>query len=129
MGKFPRAPIPGKVRLSDAEVLKEMQMPSVLSLLASRRVGHAMSLCCCPLDPLLGLLSAHDEHPDQSSSLVLRDLLVISSDFGLQAKLGDRGDQWPARVSDMILRPAKWKAMLARASTEDWWNDPSDGLD
>ena len=53
MGKFTRAPTPGKERLSDAEVLKEMRM----------------------------------------------------------------------------LRPAKWKAMLARARTEDWWNDPSDGLD
>ena len=89
-----------------------------------------MSLCRCPLDPLLGLLSAHDEHPDQWSSLVLRDILVISTrEFGLEAKLGDPGDQWPAWVSDMILRPAKWKAMLARARTEDWWNDLSDGLD
>ena len=105
MGKFPRAPTPGKERLSDAEVLKEMQMPSVSSPLASRRVGYAMSLCRCPLDPLLGLLSAHDEHPEQWSSLVLRG------------------------VSDMILRPAKWTAMLARARTEDWWNDSSDGLD
>ena len=78
----------------------------------------------------LGLLSAHDEHPDQWSSLVLRDLLVIStSEFGLEAKLGDPGDHWPVWVSDMILRPAKWKAMLARARTEDWWNDPSDRLD
>ena len=62
MGKFHRAPFTGKVRLSDAEVLKEMRMPSVLSLLSSRRVGYAMSL--------LGLLSAHDEHPDQWSSRV-----------------------------------------------------------
>ena len=89
-----------------------------------------MSATRCPLDPFLGLLSAHDEHPDQWSSLVSRDLLVIStSEFGLEAKLGDPGDQWPAWVSDMILRPAKWKEMLARARTEDWWNDPSDGLD
>ena len=29
----------------------------------------------------------------------------------------------------MILRLAKWKTMLAKARTEDWWNDPSDGLD
>ena len=77
--------------------------------------------------PLLGLLSAHDEHPDQWSYLVLRDLLVIStSEFGLEAKLGDPGNQWPAY---MILRPAKWKTMLAKARTEDWWNDPSDELD
>ena len=90
MGKFPRAPITGKERLSDAEVLKEMQMPSVLSLLASRRVGNAMSLCRCPVDPPLGLLSAHDEHPDQWSSLVLCGLLVIStSEFGQEADLGD----------------------------------------
>ena len=130
MGKFPRAPVPGKVRLSDAEVPKEMRMPSVLSLLASRRVGCAMSLCRCPLDPLLGLLSVHDEHPDHWSSLVLLDLLVIStSEFGLEAKLGDPGNPWPAWVSDMILRPAKWKTMLAKARTEDWWNDPSDRLD
>ena len=89
-----------------------------------------MSLCRCPLDPLLGLLSAHDEHSDQWSSLVLRDLLVIStSEFGLEAKLGDPGNQWPTWVSDMILRPAKWKTMLVKARTEDWWNDPSDELD
>ena len=64
--------------VSDAEVLKVMRMPSVLSLLASRRVGYAMSLCRCPLDPLLGHLSVHDEHPDQWSSLVFHELLVIS---------------------------------------------------
>ena len=128
--KFPRAPIPGKERLSDAEVLKELQMPSVPSLLASRRVGYAMSLCRCLLDPLLGLLSAHDEHPDQWSSLVLRDLLVITtSEFGQEAKLGDPFDDWPAWLSDMILRLSKWKTMLARARIEDWWDDPSDDLD
>ena len=125
-----RAPVPGKERLSDAEVLKKMQMPSVSSLIASRRVGYAMSTCRCPQDPLLGLLSAHDACPDQWSSLVLCGLLVIStSEFGLEAKLGDPGDHWPVWVSDMILRPAKWKATQARARTEDWWNDPSEGLD
>ena len=72
-GKIPRAPVPGKERLSGAEVLKKMKMPSAFSLIASRRVNHAMPLCRCPLDPLLGLLSAQDACPEQWSSLVLCD--------------------------------------------------------
>ena len=104
-------------------------MPSVSSLLASRRVGYAISLCCCPLDPLFGLLSAHDASPDQWSSLVLCDLRAIAvSEFGQGASLGDSFDDWLALVSDMILRPSKWKTMLARARTEDWWDDPNDDL-
>ena len=61
VGRFPS----GKERLSDAEVLEKMKMPSVFSLIESRRVNCTMSLCRCPLDPLLGLLSAHGACPDQ----------------------------------------------------------------
>ena len=89
MGRFPRAPVPGKERFSDGQMLKEMQMPSVSSLLASRRVGYAMSLCRCRLEPLLGLLSAHGAFPDQWSSLVLCDLRAIAvSEFEQVASLG-----------------------------------------
>ena len=67
-----------------------MQMPNVSSLIASRRVGFAMPTCRRPLDPLLGLLSAHDACPDQWSSLVLCDLRAIAvSEFGQEANLGD----------------------------------------
>ena len=67
---------------------------------------------------------------DQWSSLVLRDPLVIAtSEFGQEAKLGDPFDNWSAWVSDMVLRPGKWKTMLARARIEDWWDDPSDDLE
>ena len=54
-----------------------------------------MSLCRCPLDPLLEPPVCDDEHRDQWSSLVLRDLLVSStSELGLDAKLGDPSDHW-----------------------------------
>ena len=43
--------------------VEKMKTPSVFSLIASRRVNYAMSLCRCPLDPLLGLLSADDACP------------------------------------------------------------------
>ena len=67
---------------------------------------------------------------DQWSSLVLRVPLVIAtSEFGQEAKLADPFDNWPAWGSDMILRPGKWKTMLARARIENWWDDPSDDLD
>ena len=103
MGRFPRAPIPGKERLSVAEVLVQMKMPSVFSLIASRRVNYAMSLCRCPLDPLLGLLSAHDTCADQWSSLVVWDPRVIgASEFGQEAYLGDPSDNWPVWVSRTI---------------------------
>ena len=70
-----------------------------------RRASAAMSLCRCPLDPLLGLLSAHDASPDQWSSFVLCDLRAIAvSEFGQKARLGEPFDAWrraahPARVT------------------------------
>ena len=58
---------------------------------------------------------------------MLCDLRAIAvSDFGQEANLGDPFDDWPAWVSDMILRPGKRKTMLASARTEGWWDDPSD---
>ena len=76
---------------------KNVDAECLLSLIASRRVGYAMSMCRCPLDPLLGLLSAHDACADQWSSLVLCDLRAIAvSEFGQEANLGDPFDDWPA---------------------------------
>ena len=79
--------------------------------------------CHCtvvPLDPLLGLLAAHDVSRDKWSSLLLRNLQnVASSEVGQDAMLG--GPKW---VTDVILHVSTWTAMLTKAKCEDWWNDP-----
>ena len=49
-----------------------------------------MSPCRYPLDPLFGLLSAHDACPDLWLSLVLCDPRAITTgEFGQEGNLGD----------------------------------------
>ena len=45
---FPERTFLAKKRLSDAEVLKKMQMPNVSYLIATRRVDYELSMCRCP---------------------------------------------------------------------------------
>ena len=105
-------------------------MPSLCTLLASRSVRQAMSLYRCPVDPLLGLLAALDEPPDEWATLVLSDLQTIAAIvFGQEAKLEDPYHDWPEWVSDMILRPSAWEAMLSKACRENWWGDPTNTCD
>ena len=44
---FPKRPFLAKTRLSDAEMLKKMQMPNVSYPIASRRVGYELIMCRC----------------------------------------------------------------------------------
>ena len=43
--------------------------------------------------------------------------------------LGDPYHDWPKSVTDMILHPNTWKAMLTKAKLEDWWNDSTNACD
>ena len=85
-----------------------------------------MPLYRCPLGPLLGLVDAHDVSTDEWSTLVFRDLrIVASNEFGQNARLRDFHHDSPKWVTDIILHPKTWKAVMTKAKE----NDPTNACD
>ena len=121
MGRLHRAPVPGKERLADAEVLKKMQMPSVSlssrhAVLARQRQRQCAvvrwTLCSASCLPMMRApISCH-------LSCYVTYVSLLSANLEKKPILETPFDDWPAWVSDMVLRRGKWKTMLASARTD-----------
>ena len=113
----PRAPIPGRVRLSDEEVRVRAGVGSVESLLQQRRLGYVASLLRSPLPPLLALLQGTDDAPDSWSQLVLRDLRAVQAAMPQRTRLPDPADAPQARRNLANAGRSAWKAAARRVVT------------
>ena len=73
----PRAPIPGRRRCTDLQVLLDAQWPSIENRLQRRRLGYVKQLVLRPFNALLAVLQPHTEQRLPWCTQALEDLTAL----------------------------------------------------
>ena len=120
-----RVPIPGRVRISDVELRRQLGIPSVESQIRLARLRYAASLVKVAQPSIAALLGVGQRAPADWASLLLGDLESLREVCSLFQNLDDPSTDWE-RWRELIATPVGDRAIRLNLKFEScWYETPS----
>ena len=119
----PRVLIPGREMISDTDLRRQLEIPSIESQIRRARLRYAASLIRVAAQPsLAALLSVGRKAPADWTRMLLGDLESLRNACPLFQNLGDPSIDWE-RWRALIATPVGDKAMRLRQTYESNWHE------
>ena len=116
----PRASIPGHVRISDVELRRQLDIPSIESQIRRARLRYAASLVRVAQPSVAALLGVGLRMPADWASMLLGDLEALREVCPLFQNLGDPSTDWD-RWRALIATPVGDRAIRLSLKPESCW--------
>ena len=118
----PRVLIPGRERINDADVRRQLEIPSIESQIRRARLRYAASVIRVAQPFVAALLSVGRKAPADWARMLLGDLESLRNACPLFRNLGDPSIDWE-RWRALIVTPVGDRAMRLSQTDESNWHE------